>query len=824
MRSVILFATPSHANIVADHTILSSIFDEACIDQGIGRRRGGLQAAAIVVDSLPRSTAVTGNRVEGWAAMITDRRTRFFGSSGPDYPDCLLESTTYLDKLASRASEGPDFRSGGSERHLDKDFNAPTAQSHNINDERGSLVIRFSRTEMPDEVKNNRPGRRENLRYPLHTFHRIKLSLANTLFQTGKPSTMVYHWKDYQPKTGSQEKSASRAVEVKDLTISLSHSLRFKSSVYLPLERLTKPRKIIAGNGNILKQLGTSTTPGDAEKDPFPASKELEAAVEKWFQTHPLYDPEALEKHPVAIFARVMEHPSSIPLDNLILGDNPPIVIKGKWRLLRVISGGGGWGNNAGLLALDPHGMGGEEGIQVPSEGPSNVGKIAGLLAVGSWIEFYIAVPPNKKAIEASSGFKFEVLDKDDDTIAYVPKDKLFEGNSGDSEASETKKPSETGTPVSRANGSGLAVEGGLWLSSRRLDIPGMQVVLELDQELDGDERVLSRNKDGQMTEVVRPNQKTVRETVSARYMGERIGTLSLNAELRREKYRELKKIVKGWFKNSDSEEAKRARELVKLLETGYPRSVTERRVIAVVLSDIHYAGQKVELGAEAEDLIEDGDMEKSGEKGRADDWQSQSPAYFRLKLADKARLNGLSSDGIEVEKKKASLTADEGQGAEKAEEKGREEAEPPTEAEEQVNEINIGEATEPTEVVKDAPPKEELVGQPEGQGKKNLEPQGLSKGEAVGEEQEQEKHKGFVIKPPKRQASKWEKRELPVDVTEQSKEMVESENASTPDAKVEGTETPEEEKKRKQERKEQKEKEKMEKKEKEKEKEKRQD
>lgn len=103
-----------------------------------------------------------------------------------------------------------------------------------------------------------------------HALLQFTVPLANTLFSNGRTSTLlVGKWvKDLQ------NNFVSHSLEYKEAYTVHTEEFRFsQSSTQIPLEGLTKPRRIVAGMGNIVRQLE-----GDGGK-PLPASTELEESV-----------------------------------------------------------------------------------------------------------------------------------------------------------------------------------------------------------------------------------------------------------------------------------------------------------------------------------------------------------------------------------------------------------------------------------------------------------------------------------------------------------------------------------------------------------------
>lgn len=103
-----------------------------------------------------------------------------------------------------------------------------------------------------------------------HALLQCTVPLANTLFNNGRTSTLlVGKWVKDLPSN-----FVSHSLEYKEAYTVYTEEFRLsQSSTQIPLEGLTKPRRIVAGMGNIVRQLE-----GDDGK-PLPASTELEESV-----------------------------------------------------------------------------------------------------------------------------------------------------------------------------------------------------------------------------------------------------------------------------------------------------------------------------------------------------------------------------------------------------------------------------------------------------------------------------------------------------------------------------------------------------------------
>ena len=222
----------------------------------------------------------------------------------------------------------------------------------------------------------------------------LRLPLANTIFQTGSPTTMTYSsWR------GDAEKGKLTLDSWKDLNqfgIRLPQhddTNQVVSALAIPLVPLHLPRVVTASMGNVLRQINDEGT----ERRSVPASQELERLVPQYFKSR------GEPSRPVTVWALIIpecisekfhivthEHLKRVHVKENI---DQPVLIPDVWdalwrsnpvvwddtvslaltkgaRLHRVLSGGGGWGKKAGLLSLDPISIGFKSAIltKTPSE------------------------------------------------------------------------------------------------------------------------------------------------------------------------------------------------------------------------------------------------------------------------------------------------------------------------------------------------------------------------------------------------------------------------------------------------------------------------
>ncbi|KAK0881334.1 hypothetical protein LTR87_004873 [Friedmanniomyces endolithicus] len=209
--------------------------------------------------------------------------------------------------------------------------------------------------------------------------YEIQLPLAQTIFSTGKVSTLVH-------TRYKNEVSKGLVIDEQQHLEAQSVVLPFRKTncavaTEIPLVPLTPLRIVRNSMGNIIRALSSATAHEEMRdkatpSEPQPASQELELAVTAYFKALGI-PPEAVNvwalilpittrsglnnEGPVSRRLRTLK-PEAIPetwtseaaLMDLCMDTLIPRYFRSGGRLHRVLSGGGGWGKKAGLLSLDP--------------------------------------------------------------------------------------------------------------------------------------------------------------------------------------------------------------------------------------------------------------------------------------------------------------------------------------------------------------------------------------------------------------------------------------------------------------------------------------
>ncbi|KAI6086200.1 hypothetical protein F4821DRAFT_133334 [Hypoxylon rubiginosum] len=297
-----IFASPDFATWLEDETFMSSIL-EALFEENIDQRansRGGINVLSAVADGLTPKQ-LFGKPQTGFSVLY---------GSNPILPDLWN----------------------------DKEFGS------NVDRDNESSVSFISRP-LPGSI-----GQLETT-----------LPLANTIFQNGRLSTLfASKWQR------SNNKSLTLNAMREKISQTIRPSIDRVDHTYplLPLLPLTPPRKVVAGLGNIVRQVEIN---GSAT----PASKELEGLIPKVFDVRTKLD-ESYTPRPIGVWCwvippNVVDEQSLSDLKvfraeptqseaELSLDVMPTFskLLSSGCRLHKILSGGGGWGAKQGLLSLDP--------------------------------------------------------------------------------------------------------------------------------------------------------------------------------------------------------------------------------------------------------------------------------------------------------------------------------------------------------------------------------------------------------------------------------------------------------------------------------------
>lgn len=480
-RYIVFQATPSYSHLVSDPIFLRESIDRAV--KTAGYRIDAVEAVGVVIDSIPKT--ISSPYSEGWSIMITDRKMKFYGDTTAAYQNFEFTPAPMADIPTSPQPKFPTF-----------------GASRNPDDDRGSFQLIFQTPNTDFTPSNNKQkiiSRRKERLY-------IKTKMANTLFQNGMPSTaMVHKYRVDGDEDGSNARLYPLLVNrTKDLTVQLNGGQVWEARVNYCLRNLTGPRKVYQGVGNIIKKLR-----GPDGIEIMNGSQELEAAVADVTLKRPIYDPVTFEKRPLEIFARIA------PDDSKGLGGLGQRIPEKGVRIAKVLAGGGGWGLNAGILALDPEVIQGYrppellEGYlkELGDSGPTDIRE--------KWVTFFYSDPMKSTARgrkDSSLGqWKFTMVGKGDtigpdtkhpdtnlpseptatgavEETAIDSKDTVPQNPTEEASQQDVAPAPEEVKPPKKPNFPAQILQTGadtaLWINGQKLDIPMFSIMLDLLAEI----------------------------------------------------------------------------------------------------------------------------------------------------------------------------------------------------------------------------------------------------------------------------------------------------------------------------------------------------
>ncbi|USP78225.1 uncharacterized protein yc1106_05499 [Curvularia clavata] len=387
----VFFVTPSYAHFLLDddaflRTALRRIYKEAIETPGLT-----ISALCAVVDKLPAPQPWNDRTLESQLSLR---------KQSPPVAGTGFEGIAYVS-LPSRAS-------------------VPSNESP-LSPEHGAIDFITSDYVSKDEV----------------CLDTLRLPLANTVFQTGMPTTMFHSsWKT-NGKTGeltqvTKTTPSHHAVRLAES----SNASDLESALSIPLLPLTLPRVVEGCMGNIIRRVV------DANGKSIQASSELENVVPRFFSSRnqpaqatvawALVIPKNL-KHTIS--ARTEELLASLPTGDgsnsvdhaweRLWRSDPPVwntlvshALSEGARLHRVLSGGGGWGKKAGLLSLDPVPAKESSGLPTGPESLATVddpgnfeSNLTPVVQDGDSIQFF-TLPKSELAQEARESDNYQTVSK----------------------------------------------------------------------------------------------------------------------------------------------------------------------------------------------------------------------------------------------------------------------------------------------------------------------------------------------------------------------------------------------------------------------------
>ena len=363
---------------------------------------------AAAVDSLPGSKGSDGARVSGHSWLVTDHVLPIRVPTSPASLTFSLPTTSFTLPLANTV-----FQTGA------------TSTFHHLPATTKPKFIEAA-VEVPDEQVEEFANAQEDI-------NEAWQELGDLMKMVGVKSGLF-------PHTPVPVDSVEIQLNADVLETRTGSGKIFSS---LPLKALTPARKISEGLGNILRALDSpvGVEPG--------ASRELEVAVDEYIASLPVDTP---VPERVDVFARLTAQEPGTPLPNELL------LYPGA-RIHRVLSGGGGWGNRAGLLSLDPQGerdvANFSNEFEKRFEGSDEAH--GGVVKVGEWVQFFVA----EAAGPVGKGIRFGAVGKVEDV-----------------------QPTENGEEKTLkglfGGASELGVDVGVAGRARRMNVPGGDLVVDV--------------------------------------------------------------------------------------------------------------------------------------------------------------------------------------------------------------------------------------------------------------------------------------------------------------------------------------------------------
>ena len=373
-----LLVTPAHIRLLdGDSAFILSLFQTAV---EITNPWQEVDLLAAVVDRIPQTSPTSSVRLRGSQAADADA------------------------SLVLRAEDGSE---GISVAVLDSQAAAPDLWSlKDMSNERETMTIQ-QRCTLSFSLPPN-PGIRTQISdksasQPL-VERMIQLPVANTLFQNGRTSTLfAQKWVvSFRTESTSEHISGEKTwlphqtIHMDTVFADEGKRLQLDTLLHSRLLPITPARTITAVVGNILCKISRA----DASAEGAPASEELERAISTAIEQG------QISAHHPGVWALVRPQRYAA-LDRLAesqsnIRDMTGYAVLTGARLRKVLSGGGGWGEKQGLLALDPDS---DYSRHYPASGPSfgneqdvkadKYGALGEVARLGDVITFYVCSSPS---------------------------------------------------------------------------------------------------------------------------------------------------------------------------------------------------------------------------------------------------------------------------------------------------------------------------------------------------------------------------------------------------------------------------------------------
>ena len=386
---LVLLLTPAHINLL-NHAegfvpkLLRHLFNSPACGQNF-------DVLAAVIDRIPHPTT------DGSANQASDPSTSFDTDARASFPDGSEGLSCVVLDSGSAAPDLWSLRPQSNERET------MTIQ------QRCTLSFVFAPTNLHLSLPSTDVDVRQSI-----VSRTLQLPVANTLFQNGKTSTLsAQRWQMQPSEGGADALTCVQETYVPEQTLCMSSVFHntgpeIIESLDSHLLPITPMRRVSAAIGNIIRRLSAENP---AHPDTF-ASEELEKSISNaikegripaeqtgiWALVEPSSHA-ALRKH-----SRVGMSDDSYQIQRAVLDG---------CRLHKVLSGGGGWGEKQGLLALDPDSTysGNQQMNGFDSDSDSdlfgdNIQGLDQIVTPGDHVRFYIYRPPPHSGVPPPPSLK----------------------------------------------------------------------------------------------------------------------------------------------------------------------------------------------------------------------------------------------------------------------------------------------------------------------------------------------------------------------------------------------------------------------------------
>ena len=319
---LVILVTPAHLSLLED----GNAFIPDLLRQEAELSQPGqvFDVMAAVVDRIPHPRAPT----EGSGSMASNSSagaTTRDGSEGVSV--AVLDSSSAAPNLWATQQDSQERETMTIQQRCTLTFTLPSSTCADIE------VQKLARQDLASRM--------------------LQLPVANTVFQNGRTATL------FAQRWIVQQEHQSNALLVPEPKVwlpqqgldlnGLTEETSVDQSLHSDLTPITPPRTIKAAIGNIIRKVSAGGSP---EAD-IPASNELERAITTGIRNGSIPD------QPAEVWALVKPQGYAPRMGCDIVEVSPELdelhkALLSGCRLHKVLSGGGGWGEKQGLLALDP--------------------------------------------------------------------------------------------------------------------------------------------------------------------------------------------------------------------------------------------------------------------------------------------------------------------------------------------------------------------------------------------------------------------------------------------------------------------------------------